>query len=84
MARAFAVYTALRALAFAGSYGLLLVLGVRAIPAIVLALLVSAVLSLLLLRSQRQAFADALAERHARRTEEQARLRGMLDESRES
>ena len=80
MGRAFAVYTALRAVAFVGAYGLLIVLGVRNIPAIVLALLLSAVVSLVLLRPQRQAVADALAERVEKRTAERERLRGMLDE----
>ena len=80
MGRAFAVYTALRAVAFVGAYGLLIVLGVRSIPAIVLALLLSAVVSLVLLRPQRQAVADALAQRTERRAAERERLRGMLDE----
>ena len=83
MGRAFAVYTALRAVAFVGAYGLLIVLGVRSIPAIVLALVLSALVSLVLLRPQRQAVADALAERHERRLTERERLRGMLDDTHE-
>ena len=83
MARAFAVYTALRAVAFVGAYGLMILLGVRTIPAIVLALLLSAVVSLVLLKPQRQAFADAIAVRLERREGERARLRGMLDDSRD-
>lgn len=81
MGRAFVVYTALRFVAFIGAYGLLIVLGVRSVPAIVGALLLSAVLSLLLLRSQRQAVADALAERTLQRATERERLRGMLDDT---
>lgn len=80
MGRAVAVYTALRAVAFVGSYGLLIVLGVRTIPAIVGALLLSALVSLFLLRPQRQAVADAVAERVERRAQARARLRDMLDE----
>lgn len=83
MGRAIAVYTALRAVAFVGAYGLLIVLGVRSIPAVVLALLLSAGISLLLLRPQRQAVADALAERQERRSAERERLRGMLDDTHE-
>jgi hypothetical protein len=83
MGRVLAVYTALRAVAFAGAYGLLILLGVRSIPAVVGALFLSAVLSLLLLKRQRQAVADALAERHERRVAERERLRGLLDETRE-
>ena len=80
MGRAVAVYTALRAVAFVGSYGLLILLGVRSIPAIVLALLLSAVISLVLLRPQRQAVSDAVAARVERLAQELERLRGMLDE----
>ena len=83
MGRAFAVYTALRFVAFVGAYGLLLVLGVRSIPAIVLALVLSALVSLVLLRPQRQAVADALAERNERRLTERERLRGMLADTHE-
>ena len=83
MGRAFVVYTALRFVAFVGAYGLLIVLGVRSIPAIIGALVLSALVSLLLLRSQRQAVADALAERHERRLTERERLRGMLDDTSE-
>ncbi len=81
MGRAFAVYTALRFVAFAGAYGLLIVLGVRSVPAIVGALLLSALVSLLLLRHQRQAVADALEERQLHRASERERLRGMLDDT---
>ena len=83
MARALAVYTALRAVAFVGSYGLMILLGLRTIPAIVLALVLSALVSLVLLKPQRQALADAIAARLERREGERARLRGMLDDSRE-
>ena len=83
MARALAVYTALRAVAFVGSYGLMILLGLRTIPAIVLALVLSALVSLVLLKPQRQALADAIAARLERREGERARLRRMLDDSRE-
>jgi hypothetical protein len=78
--RAFALYTGLRLVAFAGCYGVLLVLGVPGILAIAGALLLSSVLSLVLLRRQRDAFVDQLAQRRAARADEQARLRGLLDD----
>ena len=78
--RAFAVYTLLRVVAFAGCYGLLVVLGVPGLLAIAGALLLSSVLSLVLLRRQRDAFVDALAVRRSSRDDEKARLRGLLDD----
>ncbi|HEU0102221.1 MAG TPA: DUF4229 domain-containing protein [Mycobacteriales bacterium] len=80
MLRAFAVYTALRALLLVGCLGLLLVLGVPGLLAVAGALLLSSVLSLLLLRTQRDAFVDALQRRRAGRADEQARLRQLLDD----
>jgi hypothetical protein len=67
MARAVAVYTALRALLFGGVYALLLLLGVGSLLALFVALLLSAGLSLVLLRAPRQRLADALAARQERR-----------------
>ncbi len=80
LGRSFALYTALRVLAFVGSYGLLLVAGLRGLLAIAGALLLSSVASLLLLRRQREAVTAALEARRAARAGEQARLRGMLDD----
>ena len=77
--RAFALYTGLRALLFAVVLCLLLVLGLRGIPALAAALLVSSIASLFVLRGPRDAATGALAERQDRRAAEQARLRGMLD-----
>ena len=82
LARAFALYTGLRALAFVGSYGLLLVLGLRGFTPIVGALLVSSLVALAFLRPQRALVADALAARADRKREERERLRSLLDESR--
>jgi len=77
---ALALYSGLRVLAFVGSYGLLLLAGLRGLLAIATALLLSSLLSLLVLRRQRDAVAVALASRRGSRDAEQARLRGMLDE----
>ena len=80
MTRPFARYTALRLLAFVASYGLLLLVGLRGLVAIAAALLISSLLSLSLLRRQRDEVAAALATRRGDRDAEQARLRSMLDD----
>ena len=77
--RAFAVYTGLRALLFAVVLCLLVVAGLRGLPALAAALLVSSIASLFVLRGPRDAATAALAERSERREAEHARLRGMLD-----
>jgi hypothetical protein len=76
--RPVAVYTALRVVAFIGSYGLLLLVGLRGLLAILAALLLSSIASLYLLRRQRDAVTAALAVRAEQRAAEKARLRGML------
>ena len=78
--RALAEYTALRVVVLAGAYGLLLLLGVRAFPAVVGALLVSALVSLVLFRRQRDAVAVALAARSEQRRDERQRTRRLLDD----
>lgn len=80
MARTFLLYTGLRLLAFVGCYGVLLVLGVPGLLAIAGALLLSSIVSLLLLRRQRDAFAVALQERRDQRAGEQVRLRALLED----
>ena len=80
MARAVALYTFLRAVAFVGCYGLLLLLNVPGLFAIAGALLLSSLVSLLVLRRQRDAVALALEARRGSRAAERERLRGLLDE----
>ena len=78
--RAFAVYTGLRALLFVGVFGLLLLAGLRGLPALLGALLVSSVASVFVLRGARDRATAALAARQESRAAEHARLRGMLDD----
>ncbi len=80
LGRALAEYTALRVVVLAGAYGLLLVLGVRAFPAVVGALLASALVSLVLFRRQRDRVALALAARSEQRRDERQRTRRLLDD----
>lgn len=80
MGRAFAVYTALRVVLFAVCCGVLLVLGAPRLVGVAVALLVSSLLSLIFLRRQRDVFVLALQRRREDRANEQARLRGLLDD----
>ena len=80
MGKAFALYSGLRLLAFVGTYGLMLIVGLRSLVAIAAAVLVSSVISLLTLRRQRDAVSAALDSRRGSRQREQARLRGLLDD----
>ena len=77
--RAVAAYTAARV----GLFGVLLLLlsaaGVRGLLGIAAAVFVSSVLSIVLLRRQRDALTGALARRAEDRAADRARLRGMLD-----
>ncbi len=79
MLRPVVVYTLLRFVLFCGAYGVLLVAGVRNLLAIVGALVLSALGSVVLLRRQRDAIgAAAMARRDASLSERerlQARLR---------
>ncbi len=78
--RRVAVYTGLRVVAFAVSYLLLVLVGLRGLPAIAAALLLSSLASLFLLRRQRDDVTAGLEARRQERAAEQARLRGLLDE----
>lgn len=80
LGKSFMVYTGLRLLLFVVVCLLLTVLDVRGLVAIAIALLVSSIASLFLLKRQRDEFAAALLERNERRAQEKARLRSMLDE----
>ena len=80
VAKAFAIYTGLRALLFVGVLAVLVLAGVSLLPALVGALLLSSIGSLFVLRGPRDVATAALAARHERRQAEHARLRGMLDQ----
>ncbi len=77
--RAWLVYTALRLLLLACVVAVLLVLGVDGFPLLLLALLVSSVLSLFMLGAQRAALVVAQQERTAQRAQERDSLRERLD-----
>ncbi len=79
--RAFAVYSALRLALLLVSYAVLLAVGLEGLPAVGGAVLVSAVLSLVLLRRQREAFTSASIARADRRRADKAARRARLDEA---
>ncbi len=78
--RAFLVYTALRLALLLVSYAVLVALGLEGLLAVGAAVLLSAGLSLVLLKKQRDAFTTAsMARADARRAERESR-RARLDE----
>lgn len=78
-ARAFAVYSGLRLALLLVSVAVLLALGLDGLFAVGAGVLVSAVLSLVLLRPQRDAFTSASVARADRRRAEKADRRTRLD-----
>jgi hypothetical protein len=79
--RAFLVYSGLRLALLLVSYGVLVALGLDGLLAVGAAVLLSALLSLVLLRRQRDAFTDAsIARADQRRAAREAR-RARLDDS---
>ena len=80
-ARAFLVYSALRLALLLVTFAVLYVLGVDGLLAIGGAVLGSALLSLVLLRSQRDAFTAASIARADRRRADRADRRARLDDS---
>lgn len=72
------VYTLGRLAVFAGSVGVLALLGFRSWALLLGAAVLYAVGSIVLLRRQREAFARALAERAAERRAEKEKLRTLL------
>ncbi|MCW2605841.1 MAG: hypothetical protein JWO60_534 [Frankiales bacterium] len=78
MLRPVLVYTFLRFVLFAGAYGLLLVVGVRDVLAIVGALLLSALGSVVLLKRQRDDIAVAASARREASLAERERLQARL------
>jgi uncharacterized protein DUF4229 len=70
--RAFAIYTGSRLLVFVGVLAILIAVGLQGFGVLILALLISGVISVLLLRRQRAVFAVAVEESIARRRAAQA------------
>lgn len=79
--RAFAVYSLLRLGLLLVSYALLRVIGLEGLLAVGAAVLISALLSLVLLRRQRDAFAEASMARAEQRRVDRAARRARLDET---
>ena len=77
--RAFLVYSALRLVLLVVAYSVLLALGLDGLLAVGGAVLLSALLSLVLLRRQRDAFTEASLARAEERRADKARRRERLD-----
>jgi hypothetical protein len=82
-ARAFLVYSGLRLALLLASLAVLTLLGLEGLLAVGAAVLLSALLSLVLLRRQRDTFTAASMARADRRREEREARRRRLDESAE-
>jgi hypothetical protein len=81
LGRAWAVYTALRLAVFAGTAAaLFLLLRLNGLLLLLVALLLSSIASLFLLRPQRDRFVRAQEQRILARREEKAQLRERLDD----
>ena len=79
--KAWLIYTGLRMAVFAGTAAaLFLVLRINGFPLLLVALLVSSIASLFLLRRQRDALVLAQETKGRERREQKARLRERLDE----
>ena len=79
MARAYTVYGLYRALLFVVSALVLALIGVRGLPLALTAILLCAVLSLIVLRPQRDALIRATTARSAARADAAAARRARLD-----
>jgi Protein of unknown function (DUF4229) len=77
--RAFLVYSALRLVLLVVAYSVLLAIGIDGLLAVGGAVLLSALLSLVLLRRQRDAFTEASMARAEQRRAEKERRRERLD-----
>ena len=78
--RAFLLYSSLRLLLFLVCFAVLIALDVEPVLALGVAVLGSALLSIVLLRSQRRAFTDASVARAQQRRQDKAARRAALDE----
>ncbi|HVE74403.1 MAG TPA: DUF4229 domain-containing protein [Mycobacteriales bacterium] len=79
--RALLGYTALRFLFFGAAVGLGILVGLRGLPLLLVALLVSSIGSVLVLRGQRDRMAGAFVARSEARRAERQRLRKRLDDT---
>jgi len=78
--RAFLLYSSLRLLLLLVTFGLVLAVGLEGLLAVGAAVLISALLSVVLLRRQRDAFTEASLARAERRRAAKADRRARLDE----
>ena len=77
---AWMLYTALRMLVFVGTAGLFAIFGMNGFPLLLVALLVSSIVSLFVLRPQRAALVASRAARTEQRAAEHESMRARLDE----
>jgi hypothetical protein len=80
VARPVLVYSLLRLVLFLGGFGVALLLGLNGLVAVLVGFAVSALLSAVLLRRQRDAIAEAATARSAAAAAERERLRAKLNE----
>ena len=81
MRKPWLVYTALRMLVFVGTAGFFALFGMNGFPLLLVALLVSSIVSVFVLRPQRAAVVAAQIARSERRAAEKESLRARLDET---
>ncbi|MDT7536997.1 MAG: hypothetical protein QOI82_582 [Actinomycetota bacterium] len=79
--RIWLTYTALRFVVFIGTAGFFAIFGLNGFPLLLVALLVSSIVSLIVLRPQRAALVEAQAARTERRAAERDAMRARLDET---
>jgi hypothetical protein len=79
--RPWLVYSALRLVVFVGTTGALILLGLNGFPLLIVALLVSSIVSLLVLGPQRNAAINAAVARREQRAAERAATRARLDDA---
>jgi hypothetical protein len=79
--RPWLVYSALRLVVFVGTAGALVLLGLNGFPLLIVALLVSSIVSLLVLGPQRTAAVNAAVARREQKSAERASARARLDDA---
>jgi 4-amino-4-deoxy-L-arabinose transferase-like glycosyltransferase len=79
--RPWLVYSGLRLLVFIGTAGFFAIFGLNGFALLVVAVLVSGIVSLLVLRAQREAVASAQLARRERRAAERDAMRARLDDA---
>ena len=80
MRKPWLVYTALRLVVFFGTAGFFAIFGLNGFPLLLVALLVSSIVSLFVLKPQRAAVVAAQIARTERRAAERESMRARLDE----